>query len=1032
MLPGQRTPPHGQGSGPSTLPPSPGTQHSQSPGLMQAGDFSDFQRAVRIAYAEPSAFAHDVHSAAGQGAWSLRIHAEQYLLRLKSHPQLWPFVCSVLARGPEQFVAPEMFWCCGALVDLVSQGAYASLADNDKGTFEQLLMQWVYNVCPHVELPCYVRNKFSQLMVVTLQQSYPDRWQTFFEEMFVALDRGDSVLGLWLRILETIDEIIVDKDTQASRPAADRIRDARIKDAMREACIQRVVATWYQVCVQCHTSRPDICNQALQTMCPYVEWIDIDLVSTEAWVHMLYDFLSRPELREMAVDVILTLCEKKIANPMAKLSLLTRLRVTDAMPNVVHRLLEVHRTQLQEGLEDFPGVEFLRRTAELVQGVGLQLTEVVGQLLAAGAQPAAQEALKMLNACLPMLWQLLLHGSVEVSLEVCEHFTRRYIELHKKQEQLPRAELARILQVVRVRLQYHPLYDQRCTEGGSDYEALVEALRKQLLIVFRNVCSLEREGSCVFVLDAARAMLEALGRAQWYEVEAVLRLIYTLGEELGATLTVVFRTPEAPLTQLLTALVDSPLGMSSQHPAVALAYIECLQRFHSFFVHDANRAPKLLQHLLGEGGVQHPVAKVRSRACGTFAYLAKALKQQLVLCIGDINGAVQQLLDSPVAQEALAERDRCALYETLGVLVQSLSHQDLPQALAALTALSGPLVTRLRERTAEPLTEQGAQTIAALIASIAALSKGFSGISAPAVGRAPGEVLMVWAETSAAVAAAVERYQRHLVVRDRALLFAHRMIDLQGKGALELVSGMMRILLPTADITDIAKVVRIPTQLLQRIKADAVSTVEPLFGVVIQRTLEITSPEWLDKVELMHTEQAREHLELLRALFSLFLQASQPECVGLFVLPGCQPHLNGILELLLRGCVSHPEMEVVKPAYQVLSRMAAAWIGSLEGFGDFVAGRVLGTVLQTARRPWFSPADAKVSSALVEIGALLQAVLQKVGDEPLSGALAQQWGVDQGQALGLLQGLKVGDPKQSRNALRGVVAHLRQTAGIAS
>jgi len=422
---------------------------------------------------------------------------------------------------------------------------------------------------------------------------------------------------------------------------------------------------------------------------------------------------------------------------------------------------------------------------------------------------------------------------------------------------------------------------------------------------------------------------------------------------------------------------------------------------------------------------------VRSRACGTFAYLAKALKQQLVLCIGDINGAVQQLLDSPAAQEALAERDRCALYETLGVLVQSLSLQDLPQALTALTALSGPMVARMQARTAEPLSEQAAQNIAALIASTAALSKGFSGISAPTVGRAPAQVLAVWAEVSTVVAGAANKYQQHLMVRDRAYLFAHRMIDLQGKGALDLVSGMIRTLLPTADLTDIAKVVRIPTQLLQRIKADAVSTVEPLFGSFLERALSITSPDWLDKVDLMHTEQAREHLELLRALFSLFLQASQPECVGIFLLPGCQPHLNTVLEILLRGCISHPEMEVVKPSYQVLSRMSSAWVGTVEGFGDFVASRVLAAVLQTARQPWFSPSDAKVSAALVEVGALLQAVVQKVGEEALSRALAQQWGVDQGQALGLAQGLKVGDAKQARNALRGVVAHLRQMGGIA-
>eukprot|EP01062_Namystynia_karyoxenos_P003800 TRINITY_DN11350_c0_g1_i2.p1 TRINITY_DN11350_c0_g1~~TRINITY_DN11350_c0_g1_i2.p1 ORF type:complete len:1066 (+),score=422.63 TRINITY_DN11350_c0_g1_i2:118-3315(+) len=1034
LSPGQLTPPLGncsQSSVPSSVPPSPSgthnshSQHSHSPhGGGGADGFNDFSRAVRMVLVEPACFVPTGQSPAAQGAWALRQQAEHYLLRLKHHPQVWSFACSVLSRPPQLFVASEVFWCCGTLVEHVAQGRYAALPEAGKGAFEAVLMGWVRNVCPHIKLSQHphVRNKFAQLMVTTMQQAYPVRWGSFFDELFGTLDLGDDVIELWLRILETIDEIIVDRETQASRPAAQRDRDTAIKDAMRTQCVPRIVQTWYHILARFHERRPDICRQCMTTLCPYIEWIDINLVSSEAWVNMLYHFLGLPQLREEAVECLLTLSEKKISDPSVKLELLGRLRVTDAMPKVVARLLESGREPLRAGMEEFDGSDFLQRTGELVQGVAIELADVVGSFLNAGADQPAQLALSMLNACLPMLWQLLAEAQGSLSLQICEHFTRKYVDLLKRQEKLPRAEVPRILGLLRLRLQYHPRYN---FDQAGDYETVVDSLRKQLLIVFRNLCALERDVSCGFVSEIVTAMLAAGERAHWFEVEAVLRLLYTLGEELAPGLVGVFKNPDAELTQLFDALVRSPTASGTPHPCVALAYMECMQRYNAYFQHQAReRVPLLMMQLLGSCGVQHPAPRVRSRCCGIFAFLAKSLKQQLLWCLGAITQAVHGLLCGP---DILGERDRCALYETVGVLVQSVAAEELDRALQCLAALSKPLVGTLRALLAQPPSDQLGHSIAQTIASLCALSKGFSGIAAPAVGRAPERVLAVWAEITETVIQSVQTYRQHGAAREKALLFTHRMIDLQGPRAVPLVDALLRHLLPVCDLSDLPKVVRLPTQLLQRIRADAVPTVDAVFGELLTRVFGATSLDWLGKPELMHTEQAREHLELLRAVYLFFLQGAQPECIGLFLSERSRPQLGAVLDALGRGCTSHPEMEMAKTCYQVLTRMVASWVGAVEGFGDFVAQKVLPTTLLTVQQTWFHPSDAKSVAVLGEIAALLHAVLTKVGPDALAAAFAQQWQLPPQDVAKVVQALQAGDlnHKQARNELRAIVARAK-------
>lgn len=58
-----------------------------------------------------------------------------------------------------------------------------------------------------------VKNKFAQVLVLLFHLEYPEGWPTFFSELLELLSVGPVMVDMFLRIIETIDRLVVSSET---------------------------------------------------------------------------------------------------------------------------------------------------------------------------------------------------------------------------------------------------------------------------------------------------------------------------------------------------------------------------------------------------------------------------------------------------------------------------------------------------------------------------------------------------------------------------------------------------------------------------------------------------------------------------------------------------------------------------------------------------------------------------------------------------------------------------------------------------
>ena len=71
---------------------------------------------------------------------------------------------------------------------------------------------------------------------MTFVQQFPAEWPTFFDDLFPLVFIGPSGVDLVLRVLDTIDEEVVDR--LFDRPFDQNERNTNIKNAMRVSAVQ--------------------------------------------------------------------------------------------------------------------------------------------------------------------------------------------------------------------------------------------------------------------------------------------------------------------------------------------------------------------------------------------------------------------------------------------------------------------------------------------------------------------------------------------------------------------------------------------------------------------------------------------------------------------------------------------------------------------------------------------------------------------------------------------------------------------------
>lgn len=213
----------------------------------------------------------------------------QYCSSIQSSPDGWRLCLqqlhNVSVSGGSDHVK---FWCLQVL-RAVSDARYDSMSEEDRSVLRRSLMLYVRDVIPAVVQGSFIKTKLCTVFVNIVKHDYPTRWPTFFTDFLSLLDKGPEVIDVFVRLLNVLDEEVVDDEAQRE---PDHDTNTAIKDSMRGGDLSSIVDAIYSICTLYQHTHPALVASALSAFCDYIAWIEITLVANQKWLTMLYGFMN--------------------------------------------------------------------------------------------------------------------------------------------------------------------------------------------------------------------------------------------------------------------------------------------------------------------------------------------------------------------------------------------------------------------------------------------------------------------------------------------------------------------------------------------------------------------------------------------------------------------------------------------------------------------------------------------------------------------------------------------------------------------
>lgn len=103
-------------------------------------------------------------------------------------------------------------FACLEVIEFAVRHRYNEMLAPQVHAVKNMLSDWLQAyVAGGPTQPASVRNKIAQLLVVVFVHQYPAEWPTFFQDVMAILPSGPQAVDMVLRILDTIDEEVVDR-----------------------------------------------------------------------------------------------------------------------------------------------------------------------------------------------------------------------------------------------------------------------------------------------------------------------------------------------------------------------------------------------------------------------------------------------------------------------------------------------------------------------------------------------------------------------------------------------------------------------------------------------------------------------------------------------------------------------------------------------------------------------------------------------------------------------------------------------------
>jgi exportin-T len=826
----------------------------------------------------------------------------------------------------------------------------------------------------------FVKNKLAQVTAQTLALEYPARWPSFFSDLVNLLNLGAPGVDMFTRVLEAIDEEVV-ATTEAGRTSRGELAHSmRIKEAMRaDGSLQLVFDAWHQCLTHFAQSDSALAARVFTAARRYVDWVDVSIVASEAYVSCAKECLmlsdstgcANEDLRAAAAAYLHAVFTKGMDTGV-KVKMIINMNAVD--------ICAALQTICSARPDDFEE-EFVTQVTYLAASIGTELLNAnkMENITALGADLSSQ-ASGLLHTVTPVILASI-NSKHERAVLATLPFLTSYISYVKSQPALmltAQPALMGAFQALIARGAFPSDDDVDDLDWNDGSNALaaelaedVFNLRAELNVQFRNIARLAPQLARDVVWQVLRTAIPSEGdggNVRWQNVEAAVSAVYSLGEgaddaavkpmssaELAKATNGTGAVTDTPLGQLAISLIRQwgpNVGGVMRHRIVAPVFLETCVRYHVVLERDDVGLGIALGAFLDERGVRHIDPSVRSRAC----YLLSRFTRPLRCKLSDQTGPILSALSAPltdaardvgasqanvasvtivgIQSRAMAEvgnDDRLYLFEAVGMI---LGADDVDEAtqIEYLKQVARMLCEQIEQAVAGRTDDNSIQLATRAIVAIGNISKGFSERTCVATRPGTGEIFRSCLEMTLKC---LDVWPRNSSVRNRVTAFLHRMIELLGSSVTPYLAPVVDKLRRDAGAVELRETLVLFNQLLATYKTMLAPFVVDILPSLTSQVFSTVAREYAQasataKGEIaLNTESVREASDLERTWLTT---TSALGSNGLLTLVFAGDNLQASTELresminrLMDAATSHSMVSVRKVALQSLKSFVEAW-----------------------------------------------------------------------------------------------------------
>ncbi|CDM63499.1 Exportin-T [Caenorhabditis elegans] len=559
--------------------------------------------------------------------------------------------------GPHKPSPEEQFLLLQVIEDYLNK-RYHSSSQGDVSVIRTFLLHYTKNSrSSTVDQPAFLTNKMAHIFSLVFAADFPERWSSFFNDLFSFFSdniNDRKVAFFYLKVLLAIDTEVVNRDIQRSKNESDR--NIKIKDAMREICINEIAKSWLTIANALPEDNVIQCL-VLDNIASYVDWIELDLVANDYVMPLIISKFQNPATSESATAAVCSLLEKGM--PAEKKVGLTLTIMTVLRSN---GLLTVN---------DNNDEEEVTRVGSLVNTLGLVLLDVQNKLCASSILEKEQECCVQEMAGLAEPALVVLNNEDPDLSCMCIDYIRAYcsflLKFHPNETNF-------IEKVIRAGLQRYVMNDDMTVGGDGEDEVEFQEFRRELRSML-NVIGLKRPEAIINAVEPWTAEVTSGGSSiPVNRIEALLNVIFHLHEIIPSNM---LQSPREGISQRaarLPIVILEGLVLDGRCPAIHVLYFELACRYERLLV--LQPQPVVIPHIaaafLDQRGISISSANVRTRIVYLFCRFVKSHKTVLGPLVSEVITRLAPLLAvSPQADtnQLLSPEDQGYIFEATATLI---------------------------------------------------------------------------------------------------------------------------------------------------------------------------------------------------------------------------------------------------------------------------------------------------------------------------------------------------------------------------